>query len=69
MGLIPTPGQWILGGGDDRDIHFSYHVDGTGRSDGSSRFCSLYAKGFIRDKQLGYNESAVFDLLPGYNPL
>jgi len=67
MGLTPTlvSGVWV--GGDDRDIHFASMSMGQGATMALPVF-ALYMKKVYKDKQLGYNESAVFDLPPGYNP-
>lgn len=67
MGLTPTlvTGVWV--GGDDRDIHFSSMAMGQGATMALPVF-ALYMQKVYKDKQLGYNEKAVFDLPPGYNP-
>ncbi len=67
MGLTPTlvTGVWI--GGDDRDIHFDSMSMGQGATMALPVF-ALYMQRVYKDKQLGYNESAVFDLPQGYNP-
>ena len=67
MGLTPTlvSGVWV--GGDDRDIHFSSMAMGQGATMALPVF-ALYMQKVYKDKQLGYNEKAVFDLPPGYNP-
>ena len=67
MGLTPTlvTGVWV--GGDDRDIHFASMAMGQGATMALPVF-ALYMQKVYKDKQLGYNEKAVFDLPPGYNP-
>lgn len=67
VGLTPTlvSGVWV--GGDDRDIHFSSMAMGQGATMALPVF-ALYMQKVYKDKQLGYNEKAVFDLPPGYNP-
>ncbi len=67
MGLTPTlvSGVWV--GGDDRDIHFDSMTMGQGATMALPVF-ALYMKRIYKDKTLGYNENAVFDLPEGYNP-
>ena len=67
MGLTPNlvTGVWV--GGDDRDIHFASMAMGQGATMALPVF-ALYMQRVYKDKQLGYNEKAVFDLPPGYNP-
>jgi penicillin-binding protein 1A len=67
MGLTPTlvSGVWV--GGDDRDIHFDRMDIGQGASMALPVF-ALYMQKVYKDKQLGYNENAVFELDEGYNP-
>ena len=67
MGLTPTlvSGMWV--GGDDRDIHFDSMVWGQGASMALPIF-ALYMQKVYKDKRLGYNEQAKFDLPAGYNP-
>ena len=67
MGITPTlvSGVWV--GGDDRDIHFASMAMGQGATMALPVF-ALYMQKVYKDKQLGYNEQAVFDLPPGYNP-
>ena len=67
MGLTPNlvTGVWV--GGDDRDIHFASMAMGQGATMALPVF-ALYMQKVYKDKQLGYNEKAVFDLPPGYNP-
>jgi len=67
MGLTPTlvSGVWV--GGDDRDIHFDSMAMGQGATMALPVF-ALYMKRVYKDKRLGYNEAAVFDLPEGYDP-
>ena len=67
MGLTPTlvSGVWV--GGDDRDIHFDRMDIGQGASMALPVF-AFYMQKIYKDKQLGYNENAVFELDEGYNP-
>ena len=67
MGLTPTlvSGVWV--GGDDRDIHFASMAMGQGATMALPVF-ALYMQKVYKDKQLGFNEKAVFDLPLGYNP-
>lgn len=67
MGLTPTlvSGVWV--GGDDRDIHFDSMTMGQGATMALPVF-ALYMQRVYKDKRLGYNEKAIFDLPPGYNP-
>ena len=67
MGITPTlvSGVWV--GGDDRDIHFDTMVYGQGAAMALPVF-ALYMQKVYKDTHLGYNEKAVFDLPPGYNP-
>ena len=67
MGITPelVSGCWV--GGDDRDIHFDNMQYGQGAAMALPIF-ALYMKKVYADKQLGYNENAVFDLDEGYNP-
>ena len=67
MGITPelVSGCWV--GGDDRDIHFDNMQYGQGAAMALPIF-ALYMKKVYSDKQLGYNENAVFDLDEGYNP-
>lgn len=67
MGLTPTlvSGVWV--GGDDRDIHFDSMAMGQGATMALPVF-ALYMQRVYKDKRLGYNEKAVFDMPPGYNP-
>ena len=67
MGITPTlvTGVWV--GGDDRDIHFDSMAMGQGATMALPVF-ALYMQQVFKDKQLGYNEDAVFDLPVGYNP-
>ncbi len=67
MGLTPTlvTGVWV--GGDDRDIHFDSMSMGQGATMALPVF-ALYMQRIYKDKQLGYNEGAVFDMPLEYNP-
>ena len=67
MGLTPTlvSGVWV--GGDDRDIHFDSMAMGQGATMALPVF-ALYMQKVYKDKTLGYNENAIFDLPVGYNP-
>ena len=67
MGLTPTlvSGVWV--GGDDRDIHFDSMAMGQGATMALPVF-ALYMQRVYKDKRLGYNEQAVFDLPVGYDP-
>ena len=67
MGLTPTlvSGVWV--GGDDRDIHFESMAMGQGATMALPVF-AYYMQKVYKDKRLGYNENAVFDLPPGYDP-
>ena len=67
MGLTPTlvSGCWV--GGDDRDIHFDTMQYGQGAAMALPIF-ALYMKKVYADRQLGYNEHAIFDLDEGYDP-
>ena len=67
MGITPTlvSGMWV--GGDDRDIHFDSMVWGQGAAMALPIF-ALYMQKVYKDKRLGYNEQAKFDLPEGYNP-
>jgi len=67
MGLTPTlvSGVWV--GGDDRDIHFDSMTWGQGATMALPVF-ALYMQRVYKDKQLGYNEEAVFNLPADYNP-
>ena len=67
MGITPTlvSGCWV--GGDDRDIHFDRMDLGQGASMALPIF-AIYIKKVYADKQLGYNENAIFDLDEGYDP-
>jgi len=67
MGLTPNlvTGVWV--GGDDRDIHFASMAMGQGATMALPVF-ALYMQKVYKDQRLGYNEKAVFDLPPGYNP-
>ena len=67
MGITPTlvTGVWV--GGDDRDIHFDSMAMGQGATMALPVF-ALYMQQVYKDKRLGYNEDAVFDLPVDYNP-
>lgn len=67
IGLTPTlvSGCWV--GGDDRDIHFDRMDMGQGASMALPIWAS-YMRKLYDNKQLGYNEAAVFELDEGYNP-
>ena len=67
MGLTPTlvSGVWV--GGDDRDIHFDSMTMGQGATMALPVF-AYYMQKIYKDKRLGYNENAVFDMPVGYNP-
>ena len=67
MGLTPTlvSGVWV--GGDDRDIHFDSMAMGQGATMALPVF-ALYMQKLYKDKRLGYNQDAVFDMPAGYNP-
>ncbi len=67
MGLTPTlvSGVWV--GGDDRDIHFDSMSMGQGATMALPVF-ALYMQRIYKDKRLGYNEEAIFDLPTDYNP-
>ena len=67
MGLTPTlvSGVWV--GGDDRDIHFDSMAMGQGATMALPVF-ALYMQKVYKDKRLGYNQDAIFDMPPGYDP-
>ncbi len=67
MGLTPTlvSGVWV--GGDDRDIHFDSMAMGQGATMALPVF-ALYMQQVYKDKRLGYNEDAIFDVPAGFNP-
>lgn len=67
MGITPSlvSGCWV--GGDDRDIHFDNMQYGQGAAMALPIF-AYYMKKVYADRQLGYDEEAVFDLDEGYNP-
>jgi penicillin-binding protein 1A len=67
MGMTPTlvSGMWV--GGDDRDIHFDSMAWGQGAAMALPIF-AIYMQKIYKDKRLGYNEEAVFDLPNGYDP-
>ena len=67
MGITPTlvSGMWV--GGDDRDIHFDSTSMGQGAAMALPIF-AYYMQRIYKDKRLGYNEQAIFDMPAGYNP-
>ena len=67
MGITPplVSGCWV--GADDRDIHFDNMQYGQGAAMALPIF-AYYMKKVYADKQLNYNEGAIFDLDEGYNP-
>ena len=67
MGLTPTLVNACWVGGDDRDIHFDTMVMGQGAAMALPIF-ALYMQKVYADKQLGYNENAIFDMPEGYDP-
>ena len=67
MGLTPTLVNACWVGGDDRDIHFESMSMGQGATMALPIF-ALYMQKVYQDKQLGYNEDAIFDLPDGYDP-
>ena len=67
IGVTPelVSGVWV--GGDDRDIHF----DSMRRGQGATMALPIWAyymRRVFADTDLGYRESAVFDLPKDYNP-
>jgi penicillin-binding protein 1A len=67
MGLTPTLVNACWVGGDDRDIHFDSMSMGQGATMALPIF-AYYMQNIYKDTQLGYNESAIFDLPDGYDP-
>jgi len=67
MGVTPTLVNACWVGGDDRDIHFDTMVMGQGAAMALPIF-GLYMQKVYADKQLGYNENAIFDMPDGYDP-
>ncbi|MDE5948751.1 MAG: penicillin-binding protein, partial [Prevotella sp.] len=67
MGITPTlvTGVWV--GGDDRDIHFDTMQMGQGATMALPIF-AYYMRRVYADPRLGYTDSAIFDLPPGYDP-
>ena len=67
MGLTPTlvSGVWV--GGDDRDIHFDSMFYGQGAAMALPVY-ALYMQRVYKDKTLGYDPMAAFDVPAGYNP-
>lgn len=67
VGLTPTLVNACWVGGDDRNIHF----DSMDMGQGATMALPIYAyymQQVYADRQLGYNEEAVFDLPEGYDP-
>ena len=67
MGITPTLVNACWVGGDDRDIHFDTMVMGQGAAMALPIY-GLYMQKVYADKQLGYNENALFDMPEGYDP-
>ena len=67
MGITPTLVNACWVGGDDRDIHFDSMSMGQGATMALPIF-AYYMQKIYQDKQLGYNENAVFDMPDGYDP-
>ena len=67
MGITPTLVNACWVGGDDRDIHFDSMSMGQGATMALPIF-AYYMQKIYGDKQLGYNENAIFDLPDGYDP-
>jgi len=67
VGLTPTLVNACWVGGDDRDIHFDSMTMGQGATMALPIF-ALYMQKVYKDRQLGYNENAIFDLPEGYDP-
>jgi penicillin-binding protein 1A len=67
MGITPTLVNACWVGGDDRDIHFDTMTMGQGAAMALPIF-GLYMQKVYADKQLGYNENAIFDVPDGYDP-
>lgn len=67
MGITPTLVNACWVGGDDRDIHFDTMTMGQGAAMALPIF-GLYMQKIYADKQLGYNENAIFDVPDGYDP-
>ena len=67
IGLTPSlvSGCWV--GGDDRDIHFDSMAMGQGATM-ALPIWAIYMRKVYENRQLGYNEEAVFDLDENYNP-
>lgn len=67
MGVTPelVSGCWV--GGEDRDIHFDSMTYGQGASM-ALPIWAYYMKKVYRDKSLGYNEGAKFDIPDDFNP-
>ena len=67
MGITPTLVNACWVGGDDRDIHFDSMSMGQGATMALPIF-AYYMQKIYGEKQLGYNENAIFDLPDGYDP-
>ena len=67
VGLTPNLVNACWVGGDDRDIHFDTMVMGQGAAMALPVF-ALYMQKVYADKQLGYNENAIFDMPDGFDP-
>lgn len=67
IGVTPelVSGVWV--GGDDRDIHFDSMRMGQGATM-ALPIWAYYMRSVFADTDLGYRESAVFDLPKDYNP-
>ena len=67
IGVTPelVSGVWV--GGDDRDIHFDSMRMGQGATM-ALPIWAYYMRRVFADTDLGYSESAVFDLPKDYNP-
>ncbi len=67
MGVTPTlvSGVWV--GGDDRDIHFDTTQMGQGANMALPIF-AYYMQKVFADKNLGYNDKAIFDMPSEFNP-
>lgn len=67
MGITPelVSGCWV--GGEDRDIHFDSMTYGQGAAM-ALPIWAYYMKKVYRDKTLGYDEKAVFDIPKDFNP-
>lgn len=67
IGFTPqlVSGCWV--GGEDRDIHFDSMRMGQGAT-AALPIWAYFMKKVYRDKSLGYNPKATFDLPEGFNP-